>query len=183
MGATSVATTTLISVQVPAVLRIMPGRGHRVYATQTVRVSKTIEAPLRYVYDWCTDYRSDDGKFSRQRPRPRFRTVKISPRRVLRIRIAPGEGAEPAIAVDVLQLSPPNAWHTNQIDEQDLQVVDYKLTALSREKTRLDLLVTERYISPKYPSRVETARRVRATWDRLAGFLEERYRSGKPAKG
>ena len=29
-----------------------------------IRVSKTINAPLRYVYDWCTDYRETDPQIT-----------------------------------------------------------------------------------------------------------------------
>jgi hypothetical protein len=29
-----------------------------------IRVSKTINAPLRYVYEWCTDFREDDPQIT-----------------------------------------------------------------------------------------------------------------------
>jgi hypothetical protein len=84
----------------------MPDKGHRVYGTTTVRVSLVIHAPSRYVYDWCTDYRSDDGRFSNARPRPSFRVIRISPHRVLRIRVSRGSGRDPRIAVDLVRLNP-----------------------------------------------------------------------------
>jgi len=161
----------------------VPGVGHRVYATQVLRVSKVIEAPLNYVYQWCTDYRSDDRKLSRSNPKPRFRVVKLSPRRVLRIRVTPSGKDDPAVAVDVVRLDPPAAWHTDQIDEHDREVIDYRLTALGPAKTRLDLLVTERWVIPEFPSREEVRRRVTAVWDRYAPVIESRYRSGRPARG
>jgi hypothetical protein len=89
------------------VSRHMSEPGHRIYGTTTVRVSLVIHAPLRYVYEWCTDYRSDDGRFSRRRPHPSFRVIKISPRRVLRIRVARGTGRDSAVAVDLVRLNPP----------------------------------------------------------------------------
>jgi len=30
--------------------------------TETYRLSKTFNAPLKFVYAWCTDYREDDLK-------------------------------------------------------------------------------------------------------------------------
>jgi hypothetical protein len=46
---------------IPSVGRTsMSERGHRVCSTQAIRLSQTIVAPLKYVYDGCTDYRSDD---------------------------------------------------------------------------------------------------------------------------
>ncbi len=161
----------------------MAKTGHKIFATQVLRVSKVIAAPLDYVYAWCTDYRPDDRKFSAAEPRPRFRVVKLSPHRVLRIRLTPTATTDPAIAVDVVRLDPPNAWHTDQIDEQDRETVDYQLTALGREKTRLDLLVTERWVVPDHPGRGDVMRRVRGAWDRYGALIEARYRSGRAARG
>ncbi len=161
----------------------MPGPGHRIYATHTVRVSKTIEAPLSYVYGWCTDYRTDDWKVSRPGTHPRFRVIRPSARRVIRLRFTPGRSNDPLIAVDLIRLEPPDRWHTDQIDEEDRESVDYQLTALGPERSRLDLLVTERWIVPKHLSRVELRQRVSASWDRYVGLMEVRYRRGLPAKG
>jgi len=161
----------------------MPERGHRIFAIQTLRVSKIIDAPLRYVYGWCTDYRSDDWILSQRRPHPRFRVVKLSPRRLLRIRLTPTPSKDPDVAVDLIRLSPPDAWHTDQIDEEDRESVDYQLTALGKTRTRIDLLVTERWVVPGHLSRPETLRRVQGAWDRYAAQVETRFRSGKPAKG
>ena len=161
----------------------MPERGHRIYATQRLRVSKVIEVPLQYVYDWSTDYRSDDWRLSTKRPRPRFQVVRISPRRLLRIRTTPTGARDPAVAVDVIRLEPPDSWHTDQIDEDDRETVDYQLTRLGPARTRIDLRVTERWISPTFLRREETRQRVRTAWDRYASQIEDRYRRGRPAKG
>jgi hypothetical protein len=91
--------------------------------------------------------------------------------------------ADPDIAVDVSRLSPPDPWHTDQVDEDDRESVDYKLTALGAASTRLDLLVTERRFTADHLSREETAGRVRAAWGRYARSIELRYRGGRPAKG
>ena len=160
----------------------MPDKGHKVYGTTTVRVSLVIHAPSRYVYDWCTDYRSDDGRFSSARPRPKFRVIQISPDRVLRIR-SRGSGRDSRIAVDLVRLKPPSAWHLDQIDEDDRQALDYRVSALGRERTRLSLLVTERWVTPEFPTSEELRAQVRRTWTRFAAALEEDYRAGRPARG
>ena len=87
------------------------------------------------------------------------------------------------MAVDLIRLTPPDAWHTDQIDEQDREAVDYKLTALGPARTRIDLLVTERWLIPQHLSREETLRRVTGAWDRYATQIEARFRAGKPARG
>jgi hypothetical protein len=161
----------------------MPERGHRVCGTTTVRVSLVIHAPSHYVYEWCTDYRSDDGRFSRRRPRPRFRVIKISPRRVLRVRVAQGSGRDPAIAVDLVRLNPPRSWHLDQIDETDRQSLDYRVSAVGRARTRLVLLSTERWLTPEFPTREALRAQIASTWARLATALEADYRAGRPARG
>ncbi len=163
--------------------RAVPGRGHRVYATQTVRVATVIAAPMRYVYDWCTDYRSDDWRLSPRRPRREFRVIRLSPHRCLRIRLTPTGREDPDVAVDVLRFDPPRAWHTDQIDEDDRETVDYRLTAVGPRRTRLDLLVTERYVTPRHPTKNETRERLVAVWQRYAGEIESRFREGRPALG
>jgi hypothetical protein len=161
----------------------MPERGHRIYGTTTVRVSLLIRAPSRYVYDWCTDYRGDDGRFSSRRPRPSFRVIRLSPRRVLRIRVARGSGRESAIAVDLVRLNPPHSWHLDQIDETDRQSLDYRVSSAGRARTRLQLLVTERWVTPEFPTREELRARVGKTWARFAAAIEADYRAGRPARG
>jgi len=161
----------------------MPERGHRIYGTTTVRLSFEIRAPLRYVYEWCTDFRSDDGRFSSRRPGPVYRVIRISPRRVLRVRIAPGPGPDPAIAVDLVRLNPPRSWHLDQIDEADRQSLDYRLSRVGRGRTRLLLLVTERWVTPEFPTREELRARVRRTWSRFIAALEADYRAGRSARG
>jgi hypothetical protein len=161
----------------------MPERGHRIYGTSTVRLSLVIHAPSRYVYDWCTDYRSDDGRFSSRRFRVRFRVFRISPRRVLRIRVARGSGREPAIAVDLVRLNPPHSWHLDQIDETDRQSLDYRVSSVGRARTRLHLLVTERWVTPVFPTREELRAQVARTWALFAAALEADYRAGRPARG
>jgi len=161
----------------------MPQRGHRVFGTTTVRVSKVVHAPLRYVYDWCTDYRSDDWRLRRKGAvKPRFRVLRVSPHRVIRIRLAPTRSYDPDIAIDLVRLDPPSDWHTDQIDEADRMAMDYHLVRLGPRKTRLELLVTERWVTRDFPTPSELRQRVSATWDRLSTAIEARYRSGAPAR-
>jgi hypothetical protein len=159
----------------------MPERGHRIYGTTTVRLSLVIHAPSRYVYDWCTDYRSNDGRLSNGRAS--YRVIRISPRRVVRIRVSRGSGRDPRIAVELVGLHPPHSWHLDQIDETDQQSLDYRVSSVGRARTRLQLLVTERWVTPVFPTREELRAQVARTWARLAAALEADYRAGRPARG
>jgi hypothetical protein len=161
----------------------MPERGHRLYGTTRVRLSLEICAPSRYVYDWCTDYRTSDSRlFLTARARPTFRVIRVSPRRVVRIRVARGHGRDPAIAVDLVRLNPPRSWHTDQIDETDRMSLDYRVAAVGRARTRLHLLVTERWVTPDHPTKEELRAQVAATWARFGAACEVHYRAGRPAE-
>jgi hypothetical protein len=161
----------------------MPERGHRIYGTTTVRLALPIHAPARYVYDWCTDYRSDDARFSKRRPRPSFRVVRISPHRVVRIRVARGSGPDPRFAVDVVRLNPPLSWHLDQLDETDQQSLDYRVRAVGRERSRLQLVSTERWLTPEFPTRKALRAQIAKTWAVFIAALEADYRAGRPARG
>lgn len=161
----------------------MPEQGRRIYAEQSIRVSTTVDAPLRYVFDWCTDFREDDGKVSRSRPRPRFRVWRLSRDRILRVRLRGGPRRSLQVAVDLIRLNPPRSWHTDQIDETDLAAVDYRLTPLGSRRTRISLTITERWMTPDHPSKTDYSRVVRESWDHYASLIRDRYRSGRPARG
>lgn len=159
----------------------MPASGRKVYATHTIRFAKIAHAPLRYVYDWCTDFRADDGKFARTRTR--YTVLRPAKNRVVRIRKAEPKSEPPVFAVELVRLLPPRAWHVDQIDETDLASVDYRLSRLGPRLTKVELTVTERWMTKGFPSRSAYLHSVSVYWDRLVAGLEDRYRSGRPAKG
>ncbi|MCI4356201.1 MAG: hypothetical protein L3K18_03520 [Thermoplasmata archaeon] len=106
---------------------------------------------------------------------------------MLRIRVTRGrgvdEGRDPAIAVDLVRLNPPRSWHLDQIDETDQQSLDYRVSAMGRGRTRLHLLVTERWLTPDHPTKGELRAQVAATWAIFRTACEVDYRAGRPAKG
>ncbi len=159
----------------------MPESGRRVFATHHARVTKTIRAPIKYVYEWCTDFRSDDGKFSRSKTR--VKVIHVGSDRVVRIRVRVTPIESPAVAVELVRLIPPDAWHKETIDETDLDAVDYKLARLGSGRTRVTLSLTERWMTRKHPTRSQWVRSANKYWDELVAALEEDYRKGMPAKG
>ncbi|HEV2519340.1 MAG TPA: hypothetical protein VGX00_01795 [Thermoplasmata archaeon] len=159
----------------------MPEDSRRVYATHLARISKSIAVPLRYAYDWCTDFRTDDGKFSRSKPR--FQMLHLSEDRIVRVRRSPPKVKPLKVAVELVRLHPPDAWHVDQIDEADLETVDYKLTRLGPKKTRLTLVLVERWMVPNFPPKADWVKGTKLYWDNLVAALEDRYRQGLPAQG
>jgi hypothetical protein len=72
------------------------------------RVRKIINAPLRFVYDWCTDHREDDNKITGSTAE--FRILQKTNRRVIYLRTNESHG-KTVTAVKMVTLRPPNAWH------------------------------------------------------------------------
>ncbi|MGP8017293.1 MAG: hypothetical protein ACLPQ4_06630 [Thermoplasmata archaeon] len=97
------------------------------------------------------------------------------------MRVTPIES--PAVAVELVRLIPPDAWHKETIDETDLDAVDYKLARLGSGRTRVTLSLTERWMTRKHPTRSQWVRSANKYWDELVAALEEDYRKGMPAKG
>lgn len=159
----------------------MPESGRRVYATHVGRYSRVIAAPIRYVYAWCTDYRSDDGRFSASKPR--FHVFRPAHNRVVRVRYLPSKASKAGVAVELVRLRPPVAWHLDQIDERDFNSVDYTLKRLGPRRTRISIVLTERWMVPDFPRKSDWVRSTAGYWDRLVAALESDYREGLPAQG
>jgi len=86
------------------------------------------------------------------------------------------------VAVDVVRLSPPNRWHLDQVDEGDLETVDYRVSSLGPHRSRVVVDIVERWMISNYPDLAEVRQRADAVWSRLVAALELDYRNGIPAK-
>lgn len=132
------------------------------------RFTKTIEAPLRRVYDWCTDFRlegSDGGGSTTNR-----RILESTRTRSVFVDLFEGARGKPGVAVNVVSLSPPNAWHLDLYGDPRNETVDYNLTSLGKARTRLDM---------RFRVGLSEIERVwfSKLWDRWASELEEEYMS------
>ena len=159
----------------------MPERGRRVFATQTLRLSKIVDAPLRYVYDRCTDFRPDEAKLKESNRS--IQVVTVIPDRLVRIKVYNIAAENPLVVTELIRLNPPNAWHLDWISEEEFDGIDNRLTALGPIKTRVDSVMVKRWVVPKFPGKADWLRTVNEFWDGLVPTIEERYRSGQPAKG
>jgi hypothetical protein len=73
--------------------------------------------------------------------------------------------------------------HQDQLDESDQQSVDYRVSRIGRARTRFQLLSTERWLTPDFPTREALRAQITATWTRFAAAIEADYRAGRPARG
>ena len=70
-----------------------------------IKVSKTINAPLRYVYDWCTDYRETDPQITGSKSQRRV--LQKTKKRSIYVQIYEGADGNEKVAVDIVTLKPP----------------------------------------------------------------------------
>jgi hypothetical protein len=141
----------------------------------TYRVTKTINAPLKFVYDWCTDYREDDNQITGSKTQ--FRILQKTNRRVVYLRTSELDG-KTMIGVKMVTLRPPKAWHLDQVGEDEDAIGIYKLTREGPEHTRLDMTFTERYKISNAPTKEEDRNHTSRMWDKYVAALEKDYAAG-----
>ena len=140
---------------------------------ETCHVSKTFNAPLGFVYRWCTDCRRDDPKMVGSKWKRNI--LERSKRNVVWrvIRTGKAKGYE---GVRAVWLEPPNAWHLDTCGDRH-EVGDYRLTSLGKTRTRLDMKFTVEYYDAKKVEPKKTWEAdAKANWDSYGSFLEKDYR-------
>jgi hypothetical protein len=140
--------------------------------TESYEVSKTINAPLDFVYAWCTDFRGDDLKMigSKNRRNIHERTKKRVIWTVEGMKLP--SGTEP---VRVVWLRPPAAWHLETCGDGN-EIWDYKLTPVGKNKTRLDMRFSETSTDKaKLQSKEDYMAETLDHWNKYARFLERDY--------
>jgi hypothetical protein len=142
------------------------------------KISKTIEAPLSYVYDWCTDFRETDPQITGSNSQRKI--LERTKKRVIYVQIYEGADGEEKAAVNIVTLSPPNSWHLDYFGEEDDETGEYRLKALGKNKTRLDMLFREKWKNiVKIPSVKEQIDNTDKVWDQYVAALEREYSSRK----
>jgi hypothetical protein len=139
---------------------------------RTIHVSKIIQAPVSFVYNWCTDFREDDNKLSGSKTR-RIITQKTK-RRIIFISAFKWAGRS-RYGVQIVTLQPPNRWHLDYAGEEADEVGDYQLTKLGPRRTKLVMTFKERYKIRGAPARKEETKQTSEAWDRYVAALERDY--------
>jgi hypothetical protein len=138
----------------------------------TIHVSKIINAPLRFVFNWCTDFSEDDNKITGSKTRriilqkTKQRAVYISAYR---------SSGRSRYGVNIVTLRPPRAWHLDYAGQEDDEIGDYRLTRLGPRRTRLDMTFRERYKITDAPTREENMKGTSEMWDLYVAVLERDY--------
>ncbi|HTT14256.1 MAG TPA: hypothetical protein VMG81_00515 [Thermoplasmata archaeon] len=138
------------------------------------RITADFDAPLAFVFDWCTDYRTDDA--ARAGEHYDRRILQRTAREVLyedlwwepdgwrwrRTRVA---------------LRPPDQWLAESRGNYRDARIEYRLTELPRGRTRLALRMRRRPVPdhPGQPARGPFERGLRTLWRHYRTALEADY--------
>ncbi|MDA4112743.1 MAG: hypothetical protein OK474_01730 [Thaumarchaeota archaeon] len=142
----------------------------------TTRFSKVINAPLRYAYEWCTDFREDDSKLTGSSAQKRI--VEKTKKRAVYVMIYEGADGKEKVAVSYVTLNPPNAWSLEQFGEEDYETGEYRLKSLGKNKTRIDMVFKETWKDiAKIPTIREQTDGTNKAWDQFIAALEKDYKA------
>jgi len=141
----------------------------------TYQVTKVINAPLKFVYDWCTDFREDDNQITGSTTQRKV--LQKTKRRAIYISTYEKEG-KVIRGVNMVTLRPPKAWSLDYVGEEEDEIGRYKLTRLGPSKTRLDMTFTEKYKISSAPTKLEDQNHTNKMWDKYVARLEVDYSLG-----
>ena len=148
------------------------------WSKRELHVRAEFRAPLRYVFDWCTDY--DPGDARRENEEYDRRILERTRRRVVFEDLSDTPSGWQWTR-HVVTLHPPNRWHSESIGTHRHASLDYVLTPLSEDRTRLDLRWHRRPTAlagtQRSPAAIE--RGSTAAWRTLARSLERDYRRSR----
>ena len=139
----------------------------------TYVVSKIIEAPILYVYEWCTDFQESDPKLTSLKNKRiiLFRTKD----RVVYVSQFVKHG-QLRNAVYVVTLYPKKkAWHLDYHGDGDDEVGEYALVKLSAKRTRLNMTFKDSYKIRNPPSKSADSKRTNEMWDKYVTAIEKDY--------
>lgn len=138
------------------------------------RISQTFDAPLAYVYDWCTDFTDDDPKIIGA-PYTRH-VIEKTKKRAVWVQRYTRDGAEKE-GVRIVTLSPPDSWHLESINEEVDRTGDYTLSSIGRERTKLEIVIKVRYKSIEAESALKLRQNLSEDWYKYKAALEQDYSS------
>ncbi|HZW56658.1 MAG TPA: hypothetical protein VFF30_10260 [Nitrososphaerales archaeon] len=142
------------------------------------RFAKEINAPLDYVFQWCTDFSEDDPKITGSSSK-RIILEKMK-NRAIYVSLTPTAGNSTGGRVYLVDLAPPKAWHMEAHGNGFDSVGEYRLTRISRERTRLAIAFKLRYYSLNVPTKEDRVKDSRSSWDKYVAALERDYANSIP---
>jgi hypothetical protein len=149
---------------------------------QSFHIRAEFHAPLDFVFRWCTDYRADDAR--REKEQYLRRIVSRTRRRVIYEDLSDHEGGGWSWTRHDVTLRPPDRWTSVSVGSHRTLTLDYRLTRLGPERTRLDLRWSRRSTGLG-EARVAPASYQQGSaqnWKNFGAALEKDYRASRRAR-
>ena len=99
-------------------------------------VRVTFDAPVEFVYRWCTDYTPQDARYEKDEYQRRI--LRRSPREVVYEDLSESKDGW-FWSRHVVRLSPPNHWHSDTVGSHREYSLDYRLARLPGNRYSVDL--------------------------------------------
>lgn len=144
---------------------------------QVIRVSKTINAPARFAFNWCTDFREDDPALTGSKSQRKI--LEKTKKRAVFVSIYTGADGSQKIGVNIVTLNAPKSWHLEFFGDEDNEIGDYKIVSLGKNKTKLNMVFKETWKIEPVPSIEEQVESTSKVWDQYVAALEKEYSSAK----
>ena len=80
-----------------------------VNSVQVTRVEKRIKAPLKFAYDWCTDYREDDHEITGSIRRKVI--LEKTAKKAVYVYLWNDETGKQQMSANTVSLKHPSSWH------------------------------------------------------------------------
>ncbi|MGA8663511.1 MAG: hypothetical protein WB809_00350 [Thermoplasmata archaeon] len=142
-------------------------------------VRVTFDAPVEFVYRWCTDYTPQDARYEKDEYQRRI--LRRSPREVVYEDLSESKDGW-FWSRHVVRLSPPNHWHSDTVGSHREYSLDYRLARLPGNRTRLTLKARRRPygIGGKNPAKGPWEVSVAKSWRNFRRVLERDYQKARP---
>ncbi|MEM0120433.1 MAG: hypothetical protein QW453_07300 [Thermoprotei archaeon] len=149
----------------------------RVYGVFRASLSVVFDAPLRFVYGWCTDFSEEDVEIAGWKSRrhilekTKHRCVWISHYTL---------GQTQLEGVRIVTMNPPLSWHLDGLGDDLDEFGDYQLVPLGPRKTRLRMKFKVLFKDPRaVESKEHWLNGMRDDWAKFKAALEKEYSEGK----
>jgi len=136
------------------------------------RFSKTFTAPLRFVYDWCTDYREDDFKIIGVKAR-RLILEKTKSRAVF---INQPKGSNVGTFINIVTFHPPKSWDLNSIRAERDTIGHYHLRKLGPSSTKLEIRFKAKWKMTPTSTKAGLLQHLDQMWGKYGAALEREYK-------
>lgn len=147
--------------------------------SKTYHVVAVFDAPLNYVYRWCTDYREDDYLITGSAARRHF--VERNRKTVAWITHTHRNGTDTE-NLRIVTLKPPKRWSVMGLGEDLNEEGDYVLKQLGPRKTELRMIFRIYYKSAKPEPASTWEKRIGGNWEKFKAALEKDYNDSLQAR-